>query len=135
MQFQASFGEAVRSALVENYCNFRGRSSRSQYWWYILFVSILNNVVSFSDRLVGTDIAVVIMAVVSLALFLPGLGVAVRRLHDIGKSGWWVLLGIIPIIGWIILLVWYCRESEMEENQYGPVPCTITDDDRTAYMN
>ena len=68
------------------------------------------------------SVGTIVSGVVGLALFLPGLGLAVRRLHDIGRSGWWLLIGIIPIIGWILLIVWYCKDSMMSDNQYGPVP-------------
>ena len=60
--------------------------------------------------------------VVGLAFLLPSLGIAVRRLHDIGKSGWWIFISLIPLIGAIILLVWWCKDSQMEPNEYGPVP-------------
>lgn len=60
--------------------------------------------------------------IVSLALFLPSLGVAVRRLHDIGRSGWWILIGLIPLVGAILLLIWFCKDSQMESNEYGEVP-------------
>lgn len=60
--------------------------------------------------------------VVGLAFLLPSLGIAVRRLHDIGKSGWWMFISLIPLIGAIILLVWWCKDSQMEPNEYGPVP-------------
>lgn len=59
---------------------------------------------------------------VGLALLLPSLGLCVRRLHDIGKSGWWIFISLIPIVGWIILLVWYCKDSQMAPNEYGDVP-------------
>lgn len=123
-QRQATFSEAVRSALVENYCNFDGRASRSQYWWFCLFNLILGCAVSIlfasSDSL-GT----VVDGIVSLALFLPSLGLQCRRLHDIGKSGWWMLVALIPLVGWIILLVWNCKDSDPYDNQYGPVPLLV----------
>lgn len=125
-QRQVSFGEAIKKAIVENYCNFSGRASRSEYWWYALFVFILNaafGVVTPPYSLMDShSVGTIVSGVVGLALFLPGLGLAVRRLHDIGRSGWWLLIGIIPIIGWILLIVWYCKDSMMSDNQYGPVP-------------
>lgn len=60
--------------------------------------------------------------IVNLALLLPSLGLTVRRLHDIGKCGWWIFISLIPIVGWILLIVWYCKDSQMETNEYGPVP-------------
>lgn len=63
-----------------------------------------------------------VCGIVGLALLLPSLGLCVRRLHDIGKSGWWWLLALIPIVGAIILIVWFCKDSQPTENQYGPIP-------------
>ncbi len=120
-QQQVSFGDAVKRALTVNYCNFNGRSSRSEYWWYVLATFILGMVVGLifgSQSTIGS----IVNGVVGLALFLPGLGLCVRRLHDIGKSGWLVLLAFIPLVGAIILIIWFAKESEMAPNQYGPVP-------------
>lgn len=64
----------------------------------------------------------IVSGVFSLALLLPNLGLAVRRLHDIGKSGWWLFLAFIPVVGIIILIIWWCKDSQMEPNEYGPVP-------------
>lgn len=68
------------------------------------------------------DVAQIISLIVSLALLLPSLGLGVRRLHDINRSGWMLLIGLIPLIGAIILIIWFCKESQMTENEYGPVP-------------
>ena len=113
--------EAVTSAIQKNYCNFSGRASRSEFWWFCLFnfiIGIVTTVLFFWN----TDIMNVVQTIVSLALLLPGLGLCVRRLHDIGKSGWWILLAFIPIIGAIILIIFYCQNSQMQTNEYGPVP-------------
>ncbi len=119
-QRQVSFVEAIKMAIQQNYCNFSGRSSRSEYWWFTLFTFILGVLLTliFGDGTLGS----VISGVVNLALLLPSLGVAVRRLHDIGKSGWWLFLAFLPIVGWIILIVWECKESQPVPNEYGPVP-------------
>ncbi len=120
-QKQVTFKEAVESALMQNYCNFSGRASRSQFWWWVLFTAIVSFVVGIVFCF-NQDLQQIASAIVSLAFLLPGLGVAVRRLHDINKSGWFILLGLIPIIGAIILLVWYTKESDPTPNEYGPVP-------------
>ncbi len=121
LQRQLTFQEAVQRALTLNYCNFSGRSSRSEYWWFFLFTFVLGVLVgvvsTFSDTLYS-----VVSAVVNLALLLPGLGLGVRRLHDIGKSGWNLLLALIPIVGAIILIVWFVKESDLQPNKYGEVP-------------
>lgn len=126
-QFQLKFGEAVRRALFTNYCNFDGRASRSEFWWYVLFTFILGLVVSIPLGMVlnpGGFLFGSVETFVGLLLLLPGLGVAVRRLHDIGKSGWWLLIGLIPLIGAIVLVVWYVRDSQPYPNEYGVVPNT-----------
>lgn len=121
-QRQLSFGEAVNKVLAQNYCNFSGRASRSEYWWYVLFTVILSFAIGFIFGIFGAVKASQwVGSLVNLALLLPGLGVCVRRLHDIGKSGWWLLIGLIPVVGWIILIVWYCQPSA-SANEYGPVP-------------
>ena len=120
-QRQVTFKEAVERAIMQNYCNFDGRASRSEYWWYVLFTTLLGFAIGivfvWSETMMD-----IVSGVAGLALLLPGLGLAVRRLHDIGKSGWWLLIGLIPLIGAIILLIWYCKESQMQPNEYGPVP-------------
>jgi len=120
-QYQVPFVDAVKRAVTVNYCNFNVRSSRSEYWWYALAVAILNVVIS--TVLSGSpSVMQAVSGVITLGLLLPGLGLAVRRLHDINKSGWYLLLALIPIVGAIILIVWFCKESEPQTNQYGPVP-------------
>lgn len=120
-QYQVPFLEAVQRAVTVNYCNFNGRSSRSEYWWFVLATVLLGVIVSFVFSFSQTAVTVV-SAIVNLALLLPSLGVAVRRLHDINKSGWFILLGLIPIVGAIILIIWFCKDSDYQPNQYGPVP-------------
>ena len=117
-QYQVSFGQAVNMAL-NKYFDFDGRASRSEYWWFALFMAI----VGFVAGLIGGFInAAWLPSLVSLAFLLPSLGLGVRRLHDIDKSGWWILLSLIPLVGTIILIIWYCQESQPVPNQYGPVP-------------
>lgn len=122
-QYQVSFSQAVRMAF-DSYCRFQGRSSRSEYWWWVLFVAILSFCIGIVEGILGFSMTAVqtTSGILSLVLLLPGLGLSVRRLHDIGKSGWWVLLGFIPVVGAIILITWFARNSEMTENRYGPVP-------------
>lgn len=119
-----------KKAIVDNYVNFSGRASRSEYWYFVLLnfiISMVFYIITFvlasngvSD---GLTVVQVLSWLVSLALFLPGLGVSVRRLHDIGKSGWWLFIILIPCcIGLIWLVILMCKGSEMDENEYGPVP-------------
>ncbi len=123
-QKQLSFGEAVNKALAQNYCNVSGRASRSEYWWYALFTMILGAVIGFVLGIfgAGSTAVSVIQGLVSLALLLPGLGLCVRRLHDISKSGWWIFISLVPLLGAILLIVWFCKPSDAGMNQYGPEP-------------
>lgn len=120
-QRQVTFEQAVRSAIQVHYCDFKGRASRSEFWWFELFTLILSAIIS-AFGVFSTSVVSALQTIVGLALFLPSLGLCVRRLHDINKSGWFVLLAFIPIVGAIILIIWWCKESEMQPNQYGPVP-------------
>lgn len=127
-QRQVSFVEAVKRGL-QNYCNFDGRASRSEFWWFQLFILIVSFPFSFLanmflqfDMETAGIVFQVITYIINLALFLPSLGLQVRRLHDINKSGWFVLLGLVCCVGWIILLVWEIKDSDPVENEYGPVP-------------
>ena len=122
------FMTAVRTCLSKD-VDFSGRARRSEYWYFALFTFLVGLVTSILDAVVGTDYegatsGGLINTVVSLALFLPGLAVGIRRLHDTDRSGWWILLGLIPIIGWIILIVWYCTDSKPGDNRFGPNPKT-----------
>ncbi len=98
--------------ITKHYVDFAGRVGRQEYWMFILF-SIL---IQIALDIVRLDM---ISMLVSLGLFLPSLGLATRRLHDIGKSGWWLLLGFIPIVGWIILIVWLATKTDTAANVYG----------------
>lgn len=121
-QYRLSFGEAVARAF-NNYCNFSGRASRSEYWWFQLFEYILGIAVGAVGAIWLSQTGANVLAyTVSLVLLLPGLGLFWRRMHDIGKSGLWILLNLIPLIGSIILIVWCCRPSDEGTNVYGDEP-------------
>ena len=113
-----SFTEAVSDAFSK-YATFSGRSSRSAYWWFYLFGFLVLVAAVIIDYALGTY--PIIYLLVALALLLPNLAVLVRRLHDSGHSGWWVLIGILPIIGAIVLLVFTLQGSE-PPNQWGNGP-------------
>ncbi|HBZ82724.1 MULTISPECIES: DUF805 domain-containing protein [Brevibacillus] len=105
--------------VLKNYVGFSGRARRTEYWMFTLFSVIISLVLMLIEYLVGLPQS--LSSLYSLAVLLPSLGVSVRRLHDVGKSGWWLLLGLIPLIGAIILLVFFCQDSE-SDNNYGPNP-------------
>jgi uncharacterized membrane protein YhaH (DUF805 family) len=113
-----SFTEAVSDAFSK-YATFSGRSSRSAYWWFYLFNIVTLIAALLVDLALGTS--GIIYALVALALLLPNLAVAARRLHDSGHSAWWLLIGILPLIGAIVLLVFTLQGSE-PPNQWGNGP-------------
>ncbi len=105
-----TFPQAVK-LYFQNYANFKGRATRAEYWWAVLFNLLVNFVASLIQP-VGSLIV--------LALLIPGLSVGVRRLHDVGKSGFYILMSLIPLVGAIILIVQFCKESA-GDNQWGPL--------------
>jgi uncharacterized membrane protein YhaH (DUF805 family) len=113
-----SFTEAVSDALSK-YATFSGRSSRSAYWWFYLFNILILIAALLVDLALGTS--GIIYGLVGLGLLLPNLAVAARRLHDSGHSAWWLLIGILPLIGAIVLLVFTLQRSE-PPNQWGTGP-------------
>ena len=133
-----TFIDAVRSGF-SNYVTFSGRARRSEFWFWFLFAIIAGVVAAVLDSMlfpammdVQTDLGDgvasfsaqggPISALVSLGLFLPGLAVAVRRLHDVDRSGWWLRLAFVPLIGIIVLIVWWCTEGTRGPNRFGPDP-------------
>jgi uncharacterized membrane protein YhaH (DUF805 family) len=113
------FQEAIKSCLSK-YVEFSGRAPRSEFWFWYLFQVLVAIAALIVDGVLGTGGLLYMGAV--FGLFLPGLAVTVRRLHDIGKSGWFYLFILIPLVGPILLLVWFCQDSDGGDNQYGPNP-------------
>ena len=111
---------------LRQYADFSGRARRKEYWMFTLFNAIFALVLRFLDDLFGTvssDLGIgLLVGIYMLAVAIPGLAVSVRRLHDIGKSGWNYLISLIPIVGPILLLVWYCTEGERDSNGWGEDP-------------
>lgn len=103
----------------ENYANFSGRARRSEYWYFFLFNALFLIVLAILSAITGIFFLFYIVYII--AMIIPSLAVAVRRLHDTGKSGWLVLLGLIPL-GGLVLLVFYCIEGDRGPNEYGPDP-------------
>jgi uncharacterized membrane protein YhaH (DUF805 family) len=113
-----NFGDAIKSGF-SNYANFSDRASRSEYWFWTLFSVICTIVAYVLDARIGLPVT---RSLFELATFLPSIAVAVRRLHDLDRSGWWIFLFLIPIIGAIVLLVWFCTQGTDGENRFGPDP-------------
>jgi uncharacterized membrane protein YhaH (DUF805 family) len=112
-----TFGEAVSDGFSK-YATFSGRTSRSGYWWFYLFYVLVLIGASIVDAAIKTPI---LTGLAVLAFFLPTLAVLVRRLHDTDRSGWWVLIGFVPLIGTIVLIVFACIDSG-PPNNYGDGP-------------
>lgn len=118
-----------KKVVFENYANFNGRARRSEYWYFVLanFILILpfyalTIIAALSDMQGLASIGMVVYVLAALGLFIPSLAVAIRRLHDINKSGWAYLIGLIPLVGGIILLVWFFTEGTKGPNDYGEDP-------------
>lgn len=105
-----------------NYANFKDRSTRGDFWWVVLCHCIVTFIINNLVRIIAGDTANMIVAlIIALASLVPCLALAIRRLHDINKSGWYLFMGLIPLAGPIILIVYYCMASVNEGNQYGEV--------------
>lgn len=115
-----------KKVVFENYANFKGRARRSEYWYFLLMNLIILIVAAVLDSTLGLNFAPLpygfVYVLVALATFIPGLAVAVRRLHDVGKSGWFYFIVLIPLIGAIWLLVLFFTEGNQGDNEYGPDP-------------
>jgi uncharacterized membrane protein YhaH (DUF805 family) len=105
---------------LKNYAVFSGRSRRTEYWMFVLFNLIFSIVLGFIDGMIGT--AGVLGLIYSLAILIPALAVSVRRLHDTNRSGWWLLIGLIPVVGAIVLIVFFVMDSDPGDNEYGANP-------------
>ena len=117
-----TFKEAVSKA-ISGYTDYNTRSRRSEFWNVELACFIINFIVTFVLSLIGINVLTYIVFVaLSIAALIVCLPLLVRRLHDIGKTGWFALLALIPIVGWIILIIWNCTDSQVESNEYGPSP-------------
>lgn len=106
------FFEAAR-LFFANYGNFSGRARRSEYWWASVFTGIVSGILTY--------VLPMLSGIWALLIFVPSLSISVRRLHDIGKSGWWYFMLCVPVVGQILILVWACTDSK-EDNQWGPNP-------------
>jgi uncharacterized membrane protein YhaH (DUF805 family) len=114
-----TFSTAVRTCL-QKYVTFSGRAARSEYWFFFLFQLAAIIIGMIVDAVLGTQM--IVYALVVLALLLPTLAVGIRRLHDTNRSGWWILLGFVPIVGAIVLLIWVCTKGTDGPNDFGADP-------------
>lgn len=107
---------------LQNWNDFGGRARRSEYWYFTLGNIIISFLITFGIGAVSESLAGIVSVLFSLLLIVPGIAVSIRRLHDTGKSGWFLLIGLIPFVGGIILIVFFATEGTPGSNQYGPNP-------------
>ncbi|WP_201615993.1 DUF805 domain-containing protein [Psychrobacter urativorans] len=105
---------------LRNYVNFSGRARRKEYWYFVLVQFILMFIAMVLDAVIFNSETGLFYVLVALGLFLPSIAVGVRRLHDTSRSGWWLLMSLIPLIGTIILLVFFASDTKPETNRWGP---------------
>lgn len=107
-KLQMTFGESIKRCFSK-YADFNGRAEKSEFWWWMLFILL--------SSLAAGMISPLLSSLFSLATLLPSLAVTARRLHDMGRSGWWQLICLIPLVGWIVLIYW-CAQDASDANAY-----------------
>lgn len=128
-----TFSESIRTC-IGKYVTFSGRAVRSEFWWFALFVFAGNMLLGIVDSLLfGTTVTTdtgfsastdtpILSGIFGLAMLLPMISVAVRRLHDVGRSGWWYWIALVPLVGFILLIVWWATDGNRGPNGYGEDP-------------
>lgn len=123
--------ENFRRIVTTQYFDFNGRTRRQVFWYYVLAYVVIYIAVSIVEPIFFGGPAMYgygyyrpqpLTGLLTLALLLPSLGIGARRLHDIDRSAWWLLIGIIPIVGWLVLIYWYAQPGTVGTNQFGPDP-------------
>lgn len=109
-------------SVLKKYAVFSGRARRKEYWMFFLFNIVISIVLAVIDGKLGSGKMGMLGMIYSLAVLLPGIGVSIRRLHDTGRSGWWLLLGLIPLLGVVVLLIFMIQDSQSGNNEYGANP-------------
>lgn len=126
------FSHYFLDTVKNRFADFKGRSTRSEYWYFVLFALLISIVLRVIDTFMINPMmgmtpeeatkGGILITVFALAMLLPQIGVGVRRLHDVGMSGWWYLIALVPIIGALILIFFFVKDSQPGENMYGPNP-------------
>lgn len=118
--------------VLRQYADFAGRARRKEYWMFTLVSLIISIVLAILDGMLKLNIDLLDIGLLggfySLAVLLPSWAVGVRGLHDTDRSGWWLLIGLIPLIGWIVLIVFLAIDGERQPNAYGPDPKALPDE-------
>jgi uncharacterized membrane protein YhaH (DUF805 family) len=112
--------ENFRAVVTGHYFDFEGRTRRQTFWYYMLVVFVIFLALDIVQSVLHLGYA--LSSLLSLALLLPNLGIGARRLHDINMTAWFLLVGLIPIIGWAVLIYWYVQPGTVGANQYGADP-------------
>ncbi len=112
-------------AVLKKYAVFEGRARRKEYWMFFLFNILIAIGLAIVEGIVGSP--GILGGIYALALLLPGIAVTVRRLHDTERSGWWILIGFVPLVGFIVLLVFMCLDGSGGPNKFGPDPKAAPD--------
>jgi uncharacterized membrane protein YhaH (DUF805 family) len=115
--------------VIKQYAVFDGRAGRPEYWWFALINFIISLVL---DVVIPGTIGQVLGGIYAILVLLPSIGVGIRRLHDTNRSGWWLLVGIIPIVGWVWIIVLLALAGDIGPNRYGPPPGTMGEPDTVA---
>jgi uncharacterized membrane protein YhaH (DUF805 family) len=123
--------------VLRKYAVFRGRARRGEFWYFLLINVLIGIGLRITDRVIGTfsseaDIGL-LSGIYTLAVLIPGIAVLVRRLHDTNRSGWWSLIGLVPLIGIIVLLVFTLQDGQEGENRYGPNPKHLSQEDVPSF--
>ena len=115
--------DRVMRMLKTKYATFTGRARRKEYWYFVLFSAIAGAIAAVIDGILfGNHESGPVQVVVTLGLLVPGLAVAFRRFHDIDRSAWWLLIGLIPFVGWIVVIYWAAQPGTKGPNRFGPDP-------------
>ena len=109
-----TFQESLQVCLKQKYADFNGRASRAEYWWFALAIVLGSLILSGISDILGL--------IFNLGILIPSLAAGARRLHDTGRSGWWQLISLIPVLGLIVLIVLLALEGNAEDNEYGAKP-------------
>ena len=107
---------------LQKYATFTGRASRSEYWWFTLVITIVTFLFSLIDVLIFSGLVAdieLLSTLFSIATLLPSIAVSVRRLHDTDRTGWWLLLMFVPVIGWLVLIYFHVLKGTVGDNEYG----------------
>lgn len=107
-------------AVLKKYADFSGRARRTEFWMFALFNVVIGVGLSIVEGIFGGP--GVLSGLYTLAVLIPGIAVGVRRLHDTNRSGWWLLIWFVPVVGWIVLIVFWAQEGNKGANPFGPDP-------------